>query len=202
MGVNHIVAGDIRRNNDYYPTPPFVGVSLLEELASLGIVVGSRILEPAAGRGHLALGLRDRAVVSCYDLNEYPDPLVHIKFGVDCLSHDYSEYDAVITNPPYVSRMPEKIIQKYLKSDCRLLALLVRSGFIYSQRRLELFTDHPPTFLMPYSSRIKCYEESMDNPIGGFIDYSWIVWYRNAGTIPTSIRWVDTKKAYKRWLGT
>ena len=172
-------ASDTRLKNDYYPTPPIGTLTLLKNYP-----VPKRIWEPAAGRGHISAELvRNGHEVISTDLFTYENSLVQTKFNIDFLTADRQDVDGVITNPPFGSNLPEKLIYRMLDTHgYDFLAILCRITFMESARRYKLFKEHPPTKILAFSERINCNEDyyQINHGIGGMICYGWFIWDKKA----------------------
>lgn len=92
--------------NDFFPTPPAV-VDRLVEQADIG--PGMRVLEPSAGKGDIAVALRDAAENVTVDTGEMSSTLRDIleAKGFDAKPGDFLEhqaepvYDRIVMNPPF-----------------------------------------------------------------------------------------------------
>lgn len=187
---------DERRTNDYYPTPPYATYAL----GTYVDLAGKRVLEPAAGRGWMARELSAMgATVTARDLFHQDDLLFPVETGVDFTEAGLlGEFDAVVTNPPYKKSMAEKFVRKSLSTGVRCTAILARLAFFESQGRFKLFTEHPPSLVLPFSRRFSCTESMFDSdPFGGMLPYAWFVW--EEGNIDTRVRWIDSTSAHREW---
>lgn len=193
-----IGAEDERSHNDFYPTPPYVTRALVTR-----IDLGERVLEPAAGRGYMARELIGCGhAVTARDLHAYGDPLCEIETGVDFLGEDdYGEFDAVVTNPPYLRGAAEKFVVRALAGSASVVAVLQRLSFMESSGRYaRLFSSTPPRWILPFSRRFPCSEDRMfAEPFGGMIPYAWYVWNKYA-ECKTEVKWIDSNAAHADWL--
>jgi hypothetical protein len=121
---------------------PWVVPALLRKVPE----VGGRILEPAAGRGHLSLELRCAGLeVVSFDLRRYLNPLVD-----DIGQGDIRElktlkvFDFVVTNLPYgdLEELATHLIGLGVRDRCGV-ALLVRTEWIVPKARRRLVHEHP-----------------------------------------------------------
>jgi hypothetical protein len=116
-------------------------------LAAIPIHRDWRILEPAAGRGHLVKGLRDAGYrVDARDLIAHPDPLVDdIATGRNIMEiATLAGYDAVITNLPYNEQ--DALLAHLLPMAERrgvLVATLTRAPWHIAKKRRALVHEHP-----------------------------------------------------------
>jgi hypothetical protein len=125
---------------DDFPTPLWATRALIEYVIVSKTSLGAlRCLEPACGRGHMAIVLADHfKEVVPYDVFGYG-------FGrvADFLKtkHPDHSFDWVITNPPF--RLGEEFITRSRRIARRGVAMLTRTVFIESVGRYErLFSSH------------------------------------------------------------
>jgi hypothetical protein len=212
-----------RKDNDFYPTPPYVTYSLfnIED-------VPMSILEPAAGRGWMAREMRCfRENVIASDLHEYERQLTPVKSGINFFS-TVEWVDAVITNPPYGSNLAQKFAEHALKIS-PFVAMLCRTNFVESYKRFAFFEKNPPTCIHFFSRRFSCNEEhfgkntgktdpetkllvpgpvdwemdpeALNCPFAGMVAFAWFVWdYRYGEPTETRAKWIDSDLMYGQWL--
>jgi hypothetical protein len=176
-----------RKLNDYYPTPA-IATYVLHKFGNLP----KTILEPASGTGHISkildiLGYN----VSAADIVEYENSYYPLSHVGDYLESGPTNAEAMVTNPPYMKKLPEKFLVKALEQDkFKYVAMLCRSNFMESQSRYELFQKYPPTKVLLFSDRIThdCFDlYDIDNNFRGMVCYAWYLWdYRNIE--PTNIK--------------
>lgn len=166
-----------RNENEYYPTPAIATLSLLKNT-----YIPQTVWEPAAGRGHISKELqRSGRTVYSSDLFEYNDPFVAIDVDKDFLTCELPEAEALITNPPFKSNLPEKLLRRVLPTQkYEVVALFCRLTFMESARRFKLFEEFPPTKVLAFSERVNCNEKYFDknHGLGGMVAYAWFVWDR------------------------
>lgn len=136
-----------RNKTDFYATPPEVTIALLDFLEDLYLLKQrATIWEPACGRGDMADVMYDRGyhmVVS--DL--YPQ--IPGMDSTDFLK-SHAKCDWIITNPPF-SKATEFITHALeLGKPC---AFLLKSQFWHAKSRLNLFREHPPSYVLPLTWR-------------------------------------------------
>jgi hypothetical protein len=109
------------------------------------VLIEGRVLEPAAGRGHLSLELRRAALdVESFDLHRYSDPLVQdIGIGDIRGLTTLERFAWVVTNLPYsdLEELGSHLIDLGAR-DCCNVALLVRSEWIVPKARRKLVHEH------------------------------------------------------------
>lgn len=179
-----------RNENEFYPTPPIATLSLIKN-----VNVPPIIWECAAGRGHISKELKrhGKSVVST-DLFSYDNPLVPVRSGVDFLtSPKPNGVEGIITNPPFKSNLPEKLIKRTFDDHgLKFLALFVRLTFMESKRRYDLFQRLPPSRILVFSERIQCNEKYFGTDgLGGMVAYAWFVWdYRDRTPSRPELSWI------------
>ena len=138
-----------RNKTDFYPTPPDVTVALLDFLENRHLLRPrwTTIWEPACGNGEMVRVMVDRGYnVYCSDL--YPaDDTVE---SVDFLTTKTSPGSWIITNPPF--SQADAFIQHALEllTPC---AFLLKSQFWHAQKRLDIFRQFPPAYVLPLTWR-------------------------------------------------
>jgi hypothetical protein len=183
----------IRDSRDWYATPSWCVYRLYDALPTLS----PPTLDPCAGDGALLAAAGQ--VFGCLDMDgiELHGELVDVAWKRslpvahgDGLSQPwYGEH--LLMNPPY--RDAERWVRKALVESASC-AILLRLGFLGSQRRFDLFEEHPPSGLVVLSKRPSfTSNRKTDNS-----DYAWFVWnnnpedHRDAGT---QLRWVNAERS-------
>jgi hypothetical protein len=110
------------------------------------VPIEGRVLEPAAGRGHLSLELRRAGLdVASFDLHRYADPLVHDVGTGDIRRLTTLEGFAwVVTNLPYrdLTELTAHLTRLGARDRCGV-ALLVRAEWLIPNARRHLLHEHP-----------------------------------------------------------
>lgn len=164
-----------RRSFDDYPTPLSFTRSLTEREDFPGVT-----LEPAAGAGWMALGLRRAGLeVITNDIQ---------RGGVDFLSGSFDQVDNVITNPPYSRALD--FATRSLEVATKKVALLVKATFLEGTRRYEgLFRDKPPARVYITTRRMA----PAGKGSGGAFAHAWVVWDADHEGPPV-LGWFDPGK--------
>lgn len=155
-----------RREADFYPTPPEVTVALLD---FLHLPENTVIWEPAAGEGDMLETIRACGYERAWGTD--------ISEGFDFLSPDifkrlFVGFDWIITNPPFA--LAEEFIRK-AASLGKPFSFLVKSQFWHAKRRLPLFDEFPPSYILPLTWRPDFFFK--DNHGGSpLMDVMWCVW--------------------------
>lgn len=151
-----------RNAQDRYPTPPDVTVALMDFLK---IPKYQRIWEPACGDGYMVNAMRGMG----YDVIG-----TDIQSGTDFLEADVPAGGVswIITNPPF--SLSEQFIEKCIQHE-RPFALLLKSQYWHAKRRLPLFREHAPSYILPLSWRpdFLFKERGSGSPL---MDVMWCVW--------------------------
>ncbi len=150
-----------RSESDYYPTPSEVTDALMNFLL---LPSKLKIWEPACGENHMVDVIRRRG---------YEVIGTDINMGVDFLTADIPDgVDWIITNPPF--SIADKFIGRCLEHK-KPFALLLKSQYWHAKKRLELFREHPPAYVLPLTWR----PDFLFKQRGGgspLMDVMWCVW--------------------------
>lgn len=135
---------DKRNKSDFYPTPPECTQALID---FLGLPKNMVIWEPACGKGDMAKVFQDEGFkVICTDINQYGFE----DETLDFLTCKTKECDWIITNPPF--SLSEEFIEKCI-SIKKPFAMLLKSQYWHSKKRLKLFEKLPPKYVLPLTWR-------------------------------------------------
>ena len=108
--------------------------------------IKGRVLEPAAGRGHISLELkRAGLIVESFDIRAYENPLVpDIGLGDIRKLQSLAEFSWVVTNLPYgdLEELTEILVKLGTRDRCNA-ALLVRAEWPIAKVRHNLIHRHP-----------------------------------------------------------
>lgn len=179
-----------RRKHDFYPTPPeFAEVCLL----SAGYLRPQLILDPGAGDGvwgEEARKLWPEAHIVAVEPYRVPAHGVYQEWWrQDFLEWlDPRQFDLVMGNPPY--KYAEAFVRRSL-ACLRLggvLALLLPLRFLESQRRMELWAEHPPIAVSVCANR-PSFDGTGKTNATAYAFYFWRKGYR--GT--TKLTWQVVK---------
>lgn len=160
-----IVGGNGQRQKwDFYPTPPECTQALVDWLH---VPKGLTIWEPAAGEGHMARVLED---------NGYRVISTDIRTGTDFLTAPLPDQNIgwIITNPPF-SKSVEFI--KHCAELERPFALLLKSQYWHSAKRLPLFQEIRPYAVLPLTWRPDFLGQG-----ASIMDMLWCVWIKGVGS--------------------
>lgn len=168
---------ELKTSLDDFPTPPWATRALIEHVvAAKGALAAMTCLEPACGRGHMAVALAPyfREVVAT-DVFDYG-------FGrvADFLKTKQPDqsFDWVITNPPF--RLGEEFISRAMGIARRGVAMLTRTVFIESVGRHErLFKINPPSRFAQFTERVPMVKGRVDKKASTATGYAWLVWEKD-----------------------
>jgi len=170
-----------RMARDLYPTRE---VWVTEALLAHVQLVGVTVWEPAAGRGDLALALRDSGVrVVASDIADYGFPLdALLDFTTGQLPS--APFASIVTNPPGGPRntLAESFIEtglKHLAHGVSLLALLLPVDFDSAGRRRQFFAECPWfAAKIPLTRRIVWFPRSDGIRAAPKENHAWFIWQR------------------------
>lgn len=149
-----------RRESDFYPTPPEVTVALLDFLR---LPENTVIWEPAAGEGDMA------GVLQTYFETVYTTDILD---GTDFLKSSIDAADWIVTNPPF--SLAEAFIRRAAELG-KPFAFLVKAQFWHAKRRLSLFDEFPPSYILPLTWRPDFFFKD-DHGGSPLMDVMWCVW--------------------------
>lgn len=162
---------------DDFPTPPWATRALVEHaISAKGPLRSMTCLEPACGRGHMAVTLAEYfREVTASDVFDY-------SFGkvADFLAskHANDSFDWVITNPPF--RLAEEFIDRGMKIARHGVAMLTRTVFIESVGRHErLFKINPPSRFAQFTERVPMVKGRVDKKASTATGYAWLIWEKD-----------------------
>jgi len=158
-----------RRALDFYPTPHEVTVALMEFLDGLDIPLNQlTCCEPACGDGHMSEILdKSFAHVESFDIRDTGYGSVY-----DYLSGRAESCDCLITNPPFADS--ENFIRKAMSENRRVVAMLLKSQYWHSKKRLRLFRQYLPSYVLPLTWRPDFYfGQKSGSPT---MEVLWTVW--------------------------
>lgn len=181
---------DPRRGLDFFPTPPWSTRGFLD--LALPLVAADfahkSVWEPCCGEGHMAEVLGERfGRVHASDVYPHGYGAVGSFVGAAGLDLDIARCpwrpDWIITNPPY--NLAIEVAERALVEAREGVALLVRTLWIESAERFDLFRRHQPTLMATYAERVPMVEFRWDPEASSATSYSWIVWAKVFGdTVP------------------
>ena len=172
---------------DYFPTPAWAVRALADRI---GLNRSHRVLEPAAGGGHMSDVLAEYAgEVVCSDL---ADPEGRGWGGVDFRTlpppEEAERYDWLITNPPF--KLAELFATRSAQFAHRR-ALIARLSFLEGGGRWRrLWAEDPCTDVYVFARRVSFKEGRLAGPKEtSATAYAWFVW--NLPPSPTPrVRWI------------
>lgn len=132
-----------RNPYDFYRTPWEVTQALTDALQ----LTNKTIWEPACGDGDMASVLAENGnhVIGTELRNTG-----YGHNGVDFLTTNFIECDWIITNPPF--NLAVQFIERCIEFE-RPFAMLLKSQYWHSIRRLSLFQKHTPSHVLPLTWR-------------------------------------------------
>lgn len=167
---------------DFFPTPPWATRAFIAHVAYpvLGVRTDDIVLEPACGEGHMAEPLREAYPLTiASDIHPYGYGEV---FDFTEASPNRGACDWTFTNPPF-NRAVE-FARMALSLSRRGVALLVRTQWLHSGERDDLFRDHPPFVIAYYVERVPMHRGEWKPKGSTATDYCWVCWKHGADPRP------------------
>ena len=159
----------------------------------LGAVpIKGRVLEPAAGRGHISLELkRAGLIVESFDIRAYENPLVPDIGQGDIRSlESLAGFSWAATNLPYgdLEGLAEILVRLGTRDRCGV-ALLVRAEWPIAKARRNLIHSHPWFHgIVQLTSRPRWVERTKDSESPRH-NFCWCVWGAQPRQGDAWIRW-------------
>ena len=157
-----------RPENDFYPTPPEPVVAFLNcEDWKLFPASKGRVWEPCCGDGAIARVLEGRGFeVVGSDIK--PRGYGHV---LDFLRAEKALAPAIVTNPPYGSDLPEKMLRHAMTLGVRYVAFLLKATYWHAASRVALWDQYPPSAILPLTWRVDFLGKGAPT-----MDVMWVVW--------------------------
>lgn len=159
-----------RQNEDYYATPPFAVIKLLEKEK-----FNHYIWECAAGELHISNtleknGYKVRSTDIVDRTNGKIETLDFLTASADKMSPD------IITNPlyKYATEFVEHALN--ISMDSVKVAMFLKIQFLESQKRRELFEKYPPKKIYVFTNRVNCGKNGVFGKESSAVCYCWFIW--------------------------
>jgi hypothetical protein len=172
---------------DFFPTPPWATRAFVKHVAVpvLGARVFDIVQDPACGQGHMAAPLGETFhCVDAFDIHAYGYGGVR-DFVLDA-PVDVEPADWYFTNPPFNQAIAFARTALHLAS--RGVALLVRTQWLHTIERYQLFCDHPPFVIAYYVERVPMHRGRWEPEGSTATDYCWVCWKH--GEKPRAPLWI------------
>lgn len=184
FGARAIMASRIEPPDslDFFPTPPWATRAFVQHVALpvLGALPDlDAVKEPACGEGHMAEPLRETfSHVAASDIHPYGYGEVS-----DFLAAGPDHAAAwIFTNPPF--NLAADFVRKALGLATRGAAVLVRTQWLHTEERYELFGEHPPTVIAYYVERVPMHRGRWEPEGSTATDTCWVCWVHGAAPRP------------------
>lgn len=197
--------GGQRSPSDDYQTPSWCVRRLMDYWKTLVFnstpTLGSRWLEPCAGRGNIiqaignapgeiiwrAVEMREECQTDLLTIlpeKQVDCPADFFEWAVD--NQQRKRYDVTITNPPY--RLAQEFIETSMALTRGLVVMLLRLNYTGAKKRFAFFREHPPTHILLLPNRPPFTEDGKTDSI----EYAWFVWdTRPRSRVVTQFEWLD-----------
>jgi hypothetical protein len=164
--IKALTSGGVRRELDFYPTPPEATRALLSLIQGWP---ANRIWEPCCGDGAIAKVLEAEGfTVIASDLADrgYGEP------GVDFFKTGFSKGEALITNPPF--GRADDFIRHADRIGVQRMALLLKINFFSAAKRLNVWGTWRPRLVAPMTWRL-----DFTGAGSPHTDCMWVLWDRS-----------------------
>lgn len=181
-----------RRELDFYPTPTNVTHALMQFLHSecqWHFDHPLKIHEPACGNGAMS------EVIKQYGHDVYSSD-IQTTYGhtENFLSQmNWNKFDAIITNPPF--DLSAAFIGVAVRRS-KIVCMLLKSQYWHAAKRLELFNNRPPQYVLPLTWRPDFLEHtrlSGDKKGAPTMEVAWSVWIKG---IHKETRYIPLEKPF------
>jgi hypothetical protein len=173
---------------DFFPTPPWATRAFVQHVALPVLGVHNDqdelVWECACGEGHMAEPLKETFTFTmATDIFDYGYGKVEDFMAAD---EGRPHTDWTFTNPPFNAAVA--FARKALRISVRGVALLVRTQWLHTIERYELFRDHPPFVIAYYVERVPMHRGRWEPEGSTATDYCWVCWKR--GAEPRAPLWI------------
>lgn len=174
-------------HHDDFPTPPWATRALLHYVIPDVIIRGTRIIEPAAGRGHIADVLREAgAKVRTNDIIKYPGCKLDTMRDYTDYGNKFAPYDLMITNPPFAQS--NEFILRALQEASVGVAILMQSLWLVGMARYErVLRIHQPTTMAIFTRRMSATRGKLIRRGSAMMSHSWFYWSIGTSTKETKL---------------
>ncbi|KPH80737.1 hypothetical protein AE618_12235 [Bosea vaviloviae] len=172
---------------DFFPTPPWATRAFVRHVApELGILRTDIVWEPACGEGHMAKPLRETfRTVLASDIHPYGYGRVADFLAMQSVDAQ-NVADLIATNPPFNQAVA--FARQALRFAYRGVALLVRTQWLHTIERYELFREFPPFVIAYYVERVPMHRGRWEPEGSTATDYCWVCWKH--GAEPRAPLWI------------
>jgi len=160
-----------RQTEDFYPTPPYATLKLLEKETFIG-----SIYEPACGDGAISKILKDTDPKQKIYSTDIVDRGYGEKTNLDFLTYDFKNFkpNNIITNPPY--NLAQQFIERSLELSNDKVVMLLKLNFLAGQKRYKFFPETPLKKVYIFSKRLSFDKGNEKGKGRGILEYAWYVW--------------------------
>lgn len=171
---------------DFFPTPPWATRAFITHVSYpiLGVRTDDIVLEPACGEGHMAEPLREAypmTIASDVFPYGYGEVWDFLEAGDNLGASDWT-----FTNPPF--NLAVEFARVALTLARRGVGLLVRTQWLHTIERFELFRDFPPFLIAYYVERVPMHRGRWEPDGDTATDYCWVCWKH--GAEPRAPLWI------------
>jgi hypothetical protein len=178
-----------REENDFYPTPP----EAIQAIIKKENLTNQSVWEPACGDGAIAFEVlkTNPKLLFCSDIIDRGFSSETCGKEYDFLNLHHSDFDVIITNPPYI--LANEFVKHAKKLSKKKIIFLLKLNFLAgAKRNLEIFSDQtfPLSKVYVFKKRLSFYKNGQKMKNTGMIDFAWFVWDRERNRINPEIHWL------------
>jgi len=179
--------GNIREENDFYPTPPYA----VDEFLKYEKLEGS-IWEVACGKGHMSKSIEKKyGSIESTDLIDRGYGTGGIDFLDDKNLHNV---DTIITNPPF--NLFTEFVSQSKKCATKKICMFGRTQYLEGSKRYkDIWVDEefPLKKVYQYVDRISITKNDTNVEQRGMLSFCWYIFEKGYKGKPT-IEWIKSKQ--------
>lgn len=174
---------DPRAALDFFPTPPWATRAFFAHAVRGPIWRDLSCWEPCCGEGHMAAVLAEEfGQVDASDVYPHAYGRVGAFAAADGLplgdvAAPADPADWIITNPPF--SLAAAMIDCALREAREGVAMLLRTAFLETDERYQLFSRARPRVVAQFAERVPMTQYRWDPSASTATAYAWFVWMRD-----------------------
>ena len=180
---------------DFYATHPESIQLFLKKCAERALKLSESIYEPACGDGAISKILEsagyDVLSTDLYDRGFGYPGVDFLKLNKEEIPEAYKKYfKCIFTNPPY--KYAQEFVEKALELADKdgLVIMFLKTTFLETKGRLELFKNHKLKYVWQYVNRQGCGKNGGVFKNGGAAAYAMFIWDNSYDGLP-ELDWIE-----------
>ena len=195
---NHRTKESDVADHDLYCTHPESIQLFLNKCKERNFILPEKIYEPCCGLGSISNELikagHDVLSTDLIDRGYGEGNIDFLKLTKETLRPEWKDYlKCIVTNPPYkyAQECVEKAIE--LLDDDGICIMFLKTTFLESKSRIELFKKHKLRYIWQYVDRQGCGKNTTIFKNGGAAAYAMFIWDKSYNGLP-ELDWIETPK--------